>query len=60
MNDGHARSNWTLPDNQLAAARDERGVSDLDARDVGDGVEWTGGPTDRKPELTSSSFGRLS
>ena len=38
QHDRHARAHRTLSDLELAVARDQRGVPDLDARDVGDRV----------------------
>ena len=51
MHDGDAGANGALSDHQLAAAGDERRVSDLDAGDVGDRVERAGRPADRQLEV---------
>ena len=52
--DRHARAHRSLADNELALAGDERGVADLDAGDVGDGVEPARRAADRECEIALS------
>ena len=59
MNDGDAGAHRPLADHQLAAAGDQRGVTDLDAGDVGDGIERPGGAADRQLEIALSRLLRL-
>src|SRR2546427_6968053 len=51
---GDAGTNRSLPDHQLAASRDERRVSDLDAGDVGDGVERARRTVERNPQVAGA------
>src|SRR5213075_2679668 len=57
MDHGDAGANRALPHHELAAAGDERSVPDLDARDVGDGVERTRRSADGKLEVILARLG---
>ena len=59
MDDRDAGANRTLADDELAAAGDQRRVSDLHPGDVGDRVERPCGAADRQLEITLSRLLRL-
>ena len=59
VHDGDAGAHRALADDELAAAGDQRGVADLDAGNVGDGVERARGAADRQLEIALSRLLRV-
>ena len=61
MHDGHAGAHGPLADDELSAARDQCCVPDLDAGDVSDGIEWSGGSAEQGADakLSRPGFGAL-
>jgi len=57
MDGRDAGTHGTFADNELAFAGDERGVSDLDAANVGDGVVEAGGAVEGDSEIAGAGFG---
>src|SRR5271167_1566257 len=56
MDGGYAGADWAFSNFELAAAGDERGVSDFDAFDIGDGVVRAGGAVEGDAEVAGSGF----
>src|SRR5262245_17406088 len=58
VHDRDARANRSLADDERTLARDERGMPDFDAGDVGDGVERARRAADQRadPELARAGF----
>src|SRR4029077_1847085 len=59
MDDGHAGANRPLSNDELASARDQCGVPDFDAGNVGDGIEWPCYATDHRREAELARAGPL-
>lgn len=57
MNGGDAGADRAFTDFELAAAGNERGVSDFDAVDVGDGVVWPGVAVEGDAEVAGARPG---
>jgi hypothetical protein len=57
MNGGDAGAHGSLADYEFAFAGDERGVSDLDAFDVGDGVVAAGSAIEGDSEIAGAGLG---
>ena len=56
-NGGDAGADWAFSDFEFAAAGDERGVSDFDAFDVGDGVVRAGRAVEGNAQIAGSGLG---
>src|SRR5580704_3574374 len=57
MDGGDAGADGSGADYELAAAGDERGMADLDALHVGDGVVGAGSPIEGNAEVAGAGFG---
>jgi hypothetical protein len=55
-NGGNSGANRTFSDLQLPFSGDERGVTDKDAVDVGDGVEFSGSAIKRNAEIAGAGL----
>src|SRR5207247_4183151 len=56
QNRSHAGPDRTGPNLQRALSRNERRHPDLDARDIGDGIQWSGRALEGKTQVSGPGF----
>jgi hypothetical protein len=57
QNSRHTRAHRALADHEFAFARNEGGVTDSYASDIGDGIERAGRAIERHAKITGARFG---